>query len=77
MVAKLVDDRLQDLNFAVKLFYVDDLLLIADLETLAKALKILKELEDLKSIKVNLRKTVLFSKRKSLRKGKMDARRQY
>ena len=59
MVAKFVDDRLQDLKFALKLFYVDDLLLIADLNTLVDALKVFKELEDLTGIKVNLKKTVL------------------
>ena len=39
MVAKFINDRMKDLEFALKLFYVDDLLLIADLETLSKALK--------------------------------------
>ena len=55
MVAKFIDDRLQDLEFALKLFYVDDLLLIGNLDTLFQALKIITELEDL----TNMKQTVL------------------
>ena len=60
MVAKFINDRLKDLDFALKLFYVDDLLLISDMETLAKALKIINELEELTGIRVNFGKTVLY-----------------
>ena len=68
MVAKFIDDRLQDLNFALKLFYVDDLLLIADLETLLKALNIIHEVEELTGIKINLKKTVLHCPNKTVYK---------
>ena len=60
MVAKFIDDRLQELDFALKLFYVNDLLLIGNLDTLFRALKIIKELEDLTGIKINMGKTVLY-----------------
>ena len=59
MVAKYLNDRLQVLEFALKLFYVDDLLLIGNLKTLERALKIISDLEDETGIKLNLEKTVL------------------
>ena len=72
MVAKVIDDRLQDLKFALKLFYVDDLLLIADLETLVKALKTIKELKHLTGIEVNLKKTVLSCPKRHCMKRQND-----
>ena len=60
MVAKFLDDRLQQLEFALKQFYVDDLLLISKLETLLKALEIIEEVEDLTGLKINLGKPVLY-----------------
>ena len=59
MVAKFINDKLQKLDFALKLFYVDDLLLIADFDTLSVAIKIITELEDLTGIEINLEKTTL------------------
>ena len=59
MVAKFINDRLQDLDFALKLFYVDDLLLISDPNTLFKALKRIQDLEDMTGVRVNFGKTVL------------------
>ena len=60
MVAQFINDRLQKLDFALKLFYVDDLLLIAKLDTLSSAINIIEELEDLTGIKINLLKTTLY-----------------
>ena len=60
MVAKFINDRLQDLDFALKLFYVDDLLLISDPNTLFKALKRIQDLEDMTGVRVNFGKTVLY-----------------
>ena len=39
VVAKFLDDRHQKLDIALKQFYVDDMLVIAKLETLIKALE--------------------------------------
>ena len=60
MVAKFINDRLKDLNFALKLFYVDDLLLISDPNTLYNALERIKDLEEMTGVRVNFGKTVLY-----------------
>ena len=60
MITKFINDQLGDLDFALKLFYVDDLLLIGNIETLTKALRIIGELEDLTGVRVNFSKTVLY-----------------
>ena len=60
MVAKYLNDRLQALDFALKLFYVDDLILIGSLETLNKALDIINQLENTTGIKLNFEKTVIY-----------------
>ena len=60
MVAKYLNDRLQALNFSLKLFYVDDLILIGCPEVLIKALNIITELEDETGIKLHFKKTELY-----------------
>ena len=56
MVAKFIDGRLSCLKFALKLFYVDALLLIGDLQSLSGAINIFKELIDWQ---INLSKRTL------------------
>ena len=68
MVAKFINDRLKDLKFALKLFYVDDLLLIADIETLHKAMKIIRDLEEMTGVRINFDKTVLYCPNESIAK---------
>ena len=60
MVAKYLNDRLQALDFALKLFYLDDLILIGSLKTLNKALGIINQLENTTGIKLNFEKTVIY-----------------
>ena len=60
VVAKFINDRLQNLDFALKQFFVDDLFLIADLDTIRKAIKIIREIEDLTGVKINHTKTTLY-----------------
>ena len=66
MVAKFINDRLSCLKLALKLFYVDDLLLIGDLRTLNAAIGIFKELEELTGIQINLSKTTLYCRNEEI-----------
>ena len=59
VVAKFINDRLRNLTFALKQFYVANLLLIADIDTLHETIKIITEIEDLAGVKINWSKTTL------------------
>ena len=60
MLAKYLNDRLQVLDFSLKLFYVDDLILFENLETLNKATNIINNLYELTGKKLNFDKTELY-----------------